>query len=190
MRELLLGAGRAGHQAWKRLICDGSPQWSENLVTLDFNSTCNPDVVWDLNNLPLPFQDNEFDEVHAYHTLEHFGAQGDWRAFLSFFSEIWRILKPGGYFAGITPSAESVWAWADPGHTRLIMLESLVFLKQPEYQRQCGVTPMTDYRPFYQADFDIHSIQRGPNENCFILHAVKPSRYVQPGAAERSVRVA
>ncbi len=179
MRELLLGAGRAGHQGTKRLTCDGSAAWSPNIVTLDFNEECRPDVVWDLNNLPLPFADNEFSEVHAYHTLEHFGTQGDWRAFLSFFAEIWRILKPGGHFAGITPSAESVWAWADPGHTRLIMLESLVFLKQPEYERQCGMTPMTDYRPFYQADFDISYIKREPNENMFVLSAIKPSRYVE-----------
>jgi|CXWL01.1.fsa_nt_gi SAM-dependent methyltransferase len=190
MKELLLGAGRAGHRGLKRLTCNGSSQWCENLVTLDFNAACDPDIVWDLNTLPLPFQSDEFDEVHAYHTLEHFGAQGDWRAFLSFFSEIWRILKPGGHFAAITPSAESVWAWADPGHTRLIMLESLVFLKQTEYQRQCGVTPMTDYRPFYQADFDIHFIQGGPSENCFILNAVKPSRYVHPSAQEQLVKVA
>lgn len=182
MSVLLLGAGRAGHLGRKRLTTNGSPEWGQDLVTLDFNAECKPDVVWDLNHLPLPFEDNRFDEIHAYHTLEHFGAQGDWRAFLSFFSEIWRILKPGGYFAAITPSPESVWAWADPGHTRLISIETLVFLNQLEYQGQCGVTPMTDYRPFYQADFDFHFVQRGPSENSFILKAVKPSRYVSPEA--------
>ncbi|MEQ1617864.1 MAG: methyltransferase domain-containing protein [Terricaulis sp.] len=182
MRTLLLGAGQAGHRGRKRLLPNGDPNWSADLVTLDFNDFCRPDVVWDLNNLPLPFADNEFDEIHAYHTLEHFGTQGDWRGFLAFFSEVWRILKPGGHFAGITPSAESVWALADPGHTRVIMLESLIFLKQTEYERQCGHTPMTDYRPFYQSDFDFHTIQRGPDENSFIITAVKPSRYVEPRA--------
>lgn len=182
MRTLLMGAGQAGHRGRKRLLPNGDPNWSADLVTLDFNDACRPDVVWDLNDLPLPFSDNEFDEIHAYHTLEHFGTQGDWRGFLAFFSEVWRILKPGGHFAGITPSAESVWALADPGHTRVIMLESLIFLKQTEYQRQCGHTPMTDYRPFYQADFDFHTIQRGPDENSFIITAVKPSRYVEPRA--------
>lgn len=180
MSVLLLGAGRAGHLGRKRVTCDGTAEWHPEMTTLDFNDEVKPDVVWDLNNLPLPFEDNSFDEIHAYHTLEHFGTQGDWRAFLSFFSEIWRILKPGGHFAAITPSAQSVWAWADPGHTRLIMLESLVFLRQPEYAAQCGVTPMTDYRPFYQADFDITFLQPGPEENMFVVTAVKPSRYVAP----------
>lgn len=177
MRTLLLGCGPEGRRT-RRLTCGGSDEWGD-LVTLDMNAEHNPDIVWDLNTLPLPFESDSFDEVHAYHVLEHFGAQGDWRAFFAFFAEAWRILKTGGSFAGITPSVASVWAWADPGHTRVVTLDTLVFLSQRAYVLARGKSQMTDYRAWYQADFDLRFNQTDGEENLFILQAVKPSRFGQ-----------
>ncbi len=81
-----------------------------NLVTLDINRDHRPDVVWDLNPLPLPFADNSFDEIHAYEVLEHTGVQGDYRFFFAQFSDFWRILKPGGVLIGTVPLPTSPWA--------------------------------------------------------------------------------
>ena len=171
--ELLLGAG-ASRQ--KRLVDGGRQEWSA-LVTLDINPDHKPDVVWDLNNRPLPFDDNTFDEIHAYEVMEHLGKQGDWRSFFDEWSEWWRILKPEGVFLGTSPYWAGSWAWGDPGHTRIISAECLTFLSQEEYKNQVGKTPMTDYRFVYKADFD--PIHRRVVEGKIFeygMRAVKPAR--------------
>jgi SAM-dependent methyltransferase len=66
----------------------------------------------------LPFDDNTFDEIHAYEVLEHIGKQGDWMRILREWSEWWRILKPGGHLYASSPLWSSEWAWGDPGHTQ------------------------------------------------------------------------
>lgn len=166
MRELLLGCGaQIGH----KLISLGSREWS-CVTTLDMNEAVKPDVLWDMNRVPLPFADNEFDECHSYDCLEHMGRQGDWRFFFAQFEDFWRILKPGGLFMGICPKPDSPWAWADPGHTRIIAPETLSFLSQANY----GTPPMTDYRPWYRGDFVIeHMSEPTPHQHAFVLRAVK-----------------
>jgi SAM-dependent methyltransferase len=174
LAELLLGCGgkRIKHLTW-----EGRTEWSA-LTTLDINADHNPNVVHDLNIRPLPFEDDTFDEIHAYEVLEHIGKQGDWRSFFEEFSEYWRILKPGGVLLGTSPSQKSVWAWGDPGHTRTLQIENFVFLHQPSYTAQVGVTPMTDYRFVYKADFEPRVLADGGQSFQYILQAVKPSRVV------------
>jgi SAM-dependent methyltransferase len=147
--QLLLGAGS---RRTKILHLNDRDAW-EDLVTLDMNPDHKPDVVWDMENIPLPFDDNSADEIHAYEVLEHMGHQGDWRFFLKQFEDFWRILKPHGVFFATTPHPTSPWAWGDPGHTRVIPLEATTYLNQEAYRNQVGVTPMTDYRHWYNADF-------------------------------------
>lgn len=174
--ELLLGAGSRRD---KQFPWQGRMEWSD-LVTVDFNSDHGPDVVHDLTEMPLPFEDDKFDEIHAYHVLEHLGRQGDFRCFFAQFSEFWRILKPDGLICAICPRWNDAWAWGDPGHTRIISIESLTFLSQPMYE-QVGITPMTDYRFVYKADFDaVHALVGGQQFE-FVLRAVKPSRCKRVG---------
>lgn len=171
--ELLIGAG-SKHE--KRISPSDKPGWHE-LVTLDINKDHNPDVVWDLTQRPLPFEDNTFDEVHAYEVVEHLGRQGDYRAWFAEWEEWWRILKPDGYFIGTSPHWSSRWCWGDPGHTRAMGPEVLTYLSQTEYERQVGVTAITDYRFCYRADFDlVHSDIDEHKTFQFGLRAVKPSR--------------
>jgi len=173
-RELLLGSGnRREKRIWLK---DDTAEW-QNLTTLDIDIRCEPHVIFDLDKLPgesLPFPDNWFDEIHAYDVLEHFGRQGDWRAFLGAFQEFWRVMKPEGYFFIQCPHWESSWAWGDPGHTRIISQESLMFLSQRQYREQVGKTPMTDYRFFYSADFELGSVNNDePDVHKFVLVAKK-----------------
>lgn len=183
-KELLLGCGRS---RVKKIIHPETPDQWQNLTTLDFNSSTNPDVLMDLDNLTMAgglakgvgfwrLLDDEFDEIHAYEVVEHLGSQGNFRSFFRFFEWIWNGLKPNGLFCATVPSRFSPWLWGDPGHCRAILPETLVFLSQPEYTRQVGKTAMSDYRNVYTADFDIVRSVDDRTTHSFILRAVKPSR--------------
>lgn len=183
--ELLLGAG-SRHQ--KRLHIPGREGWT-NLVTLDMNADHKPDVVWNMEDIPLPFEDNSADEIHAYEVLEHMGRQGDWRFFLAQFEDFWRILKPGGLLFASTPHPTSPWAFGDPGHTRLIPVEATIFLSQEEYRKQVGVTPMTDYRFVYKGDLRLVENGITPSHTTwFVLQAFKdgsPERKADQATEDR-----
>jgi len=170
--ELLIGCGRSRE---RKMSPPDRPDWTK-LVTLDVNKDHKPDVLHDLKDIPLPFPDNTFDEIHAYEVLEHVGAQGDFRFFFDQWSDFWRILKPDGVVCGTSPLPTSVWAFGDPGHTRIVSKESFVFLCQPQYNLQVGKTPMSDYRYCYKADFDPVHIQEAKETFIFVLQAVKPAR--------------
>jgi Methyltransferase domain len=142
-------------------------EWS-GLVTLDIDPHCNAHVLADLEG-GLPFRDAVFEEVHVYDVLEHLGRQGDFRAFFRDFAEIDRVLKPGGTVHGITPYWGSHWLWSDPGHTRSISLDTLAFLDQSKYEREVGVTAMTDYRWLWKGDLRVIASEVQDASNIWIL---------------------
>lgn len=63
---------------------------AKNVVNLDKFGCCEPDVVWDLEKTPLPFEDQSFDHIIANHVFEHL--HNWWECF----EECSRILKVGG----------------------------------------------------------------------------------------------
>lgn len=169
MRQLVLGAGRYK----KRRICLAGEDY-KNAVSLDINPDVKPDLVWDLNNRPTPFEDNAFNEIHAYDVLEHVGKQGDWKGFFEEFTEYYRIIKPDGLFFITAPMYDSVWAWSDPGHTRIISKEMFIFLDQDNYENE--ESQMTDYRKYWKGNFKfIKDVTPHGEKNigAYILKAVK-----------------
>ncbi|MFN3551239.1 MAG: glycosyltransferase [Endomicrobiia bacterium] len=76
------------------------------------NPENNPDILWDLNNYPWPFDDNEFDMVYCSHCLEHLE---DPKKALE---EIWRVSKPNAKLVLIVPHFSSRLAWWDVEHKR------------------------------------------------------------------------
>ena len=167
-KELMLGCGQLRK---KRLKPEGGADEWQNLITLDINPSHNPDVVFDLNQTPWPFQDNQFDEIHAYEVLEHLGQQGDFESFFAHFQEIWRILKPGGYLLASTPAWHKMWAWSDPGHRRVISEGSLLFLDQSKYGEDNN--PMTDYRFCYGGNLKLLGCREVSDSLYFTMKAVK-----------------
>lgn len=191
-RELLLGCG---HARDKRIRCPSNmAEGWRGLVTLDHNIGTKPDIWTDLDKYDAQgrliisgdgpcvegrrIETSSFDEVHAYEVLEHLGSLGDYLALFTLFSELWRILKPGGYLAGTVPSRYSSWLWGDPGHRRAILPETLMFLAQPSYFQCDGPrpSPISDYRGVYKADFDRIRSEDDRVSHRFLLQAVKPAR--------------
>ena len=168
--QLLLGCG---NDREKRMGVAGTWGWKD-LVTVDFDPECAPDVLCDLEHPPLPFEDNTADEIHAYDVLEHIGDQGDWRKFFDQFSDYWRILKHGGlFFATVPDVADPVNAWGDPSHRRMINTVTLAFLSQAQYAAQVGVTRMSDFRRYYKADFNALQQNSDGSTFAFVLQAIK-----------------
>ena len=196
-RELLVGCGHDRNKRIDPRLCvkglnvppEDRYQW-HTLETIDYEPSCNPSVVWDLNRVPwsVPSTDDDelhenlrtswYDEVHAYEVLEHLGRQGDYRAFFQTFTEIWRLLKPNGLLAATVPSRYSEWAWGDPGHTRMIPPCMLVFLNQEAYRDQQGKTMMSDYRRHFCGDFNVLHSSDDHKSHIFVLQAIKPARGV------------
>jgi len=170
--ELLIGCG---NDRVKKMCMPGTPETWTNLTTLDIDPNCGADVIFDLDQIKenLPFPDNTFDEVHAHQVLEHLGQQGDYQSFFHTFTDLWRVLKPGGLLCASVPTWHGLWAFGDPGHRRIINSGTLVFLSQAAYAEQVSKTAMTDYRWCYSADFET-VVQFEKNESFwFCLKAIK-----------------
>lgn len=197
MKQLLIGCG---HYRVKRLGWP-MPGWDrewEDLYTLDFNKDCKPDIMADLNKPGWPvfdcnprgsdcveydsdsrrprLREGIFDEIHAYEVLEHLGRQGDFVSFFDTFSNLYRILVDGGLVIATVPSRFSGWLWGDPGHTRAILPESLSFLDQTVYAKECGKTTRSDYRFAWKCDFETLVSHDDKATHAFILKAHKPAR--------------
>lgn len=169
--ELLLGCGA---DRIKRFTTKdgGVAQW-KRLVTADIEARHRPDIVLDAER-GLPFRDNTFDEIHAYEVLEHCtGQQGDAPAFFRVFSDLWRVLRPGGLLMATVPRYDSEWAWGDPSHKRVITHGTLSFLSQAAYKRGVGTTCMSDFRSIYSADFEARHAEIVGESFVFCLQAIK-----------------
>ncbi len=96
-----------------KILDVGAGPWKyPGSISIDSNLEVNPDVLWDLNNYPWPFNDNEFDIVYSSHCLEHLE---DPKKALE---EIWRISKSNAKLILIVPHFSSRLAWWDIEHKR------------------------------------------------------------------------
>ena len=163
MSELLVGSGTN----LKKQIHFGDEAW-QDLTTLDL---VNANILHDLNNLPYPFEDDSFDEVHAYEVLEHCGTQGDENFFFGQFNEFHRILKPNGLMCLSVPNYQSIWAFGDPGHTRVLPHTVFNYL-QKAYYEQLGDTPCSDYRHLIKGYWNGVDMQQTNDRIYVVLAAV------------------
>jgi SAM-dependent methyltransferase len=105
MLKLNLGCGKDIRKDW---------------INLDLVDLPGVDIVHDINNIPLPFDDNIFDEILCSSVLEHV-------EYVPLLRDLHRILKPGGRLSAIVPHFSSKHAFADPTHIRYFSTETLLF---------------------------------------------------------------
>jgi SAM-dependent methyltransferase len=84
----------------------------EGFINLDQNPNCQPDILHDLNIFPYPFPDNQFEEIHLDHVLEHLENP------LVVLEEIFRISKDNGLVTVKCPHFSC--NWLHPGHRSAI----------------------------------------------------------------------
>jgi len=117
-------------------------------VNVDRFAEAEPDVVWDLEVLPWPWEDNSVDAILFNHCLEHMGQ--DSRVFLSMMQEIYRICKDGAEIQINVPHPRCDDFIGDPTHVRIISPQVLTLFdreKNDEWQRQGGIacSPLAHY---------------------------------------------
>ena len=83
------------------------------VIGLDYIKTEQTDVICDLNKEKIPYEDNTFDIVYARHSLEHI------KNIFNVVSEVYRVLKKGGYFLIAVPHASSPGAMTNIHHVRV-----------------------------------------------------------------------
>jgi SAM-dependent methyltransferase len=97
----------------------------ENTVGVDFAEDLPEDVqLVDLFSTPWPWADDSVSFVFASHFIEHIP---NWD---TFFAELYRVMKPGGRCAFLTPHESSTRAWQDPDHKQAISAERYQYLSR------------------------------------------------------------
>lgn len=92
--------------------CGASVHKGRGWVNLDAHPYPGVQVVHDLDVLPWPFGDGEFDHVQAIQVFEHVHNP------VGFMCEMWRVLRPGGTVFMSVPHYQSENAFTDPTHVR------------------------------------------------------------------------
>lgn len=159
---LVLGCGRKKDPAYyglKRI--DGSAVTAEDIhwLTLDMDAHVEPDLLCTLGRDTIQMPNNSVDLVIAMHVLEHIGTQGQTDEWFRFWEDLYRILKPNGRVQFECPLATSVWAWADPTHTRGITEYSFVYFNQDSYRKEGSAIPTYKVR----CDFEALEFDRRPD---------------------------
>jgi len=88
----------------------GRQQFRPNVVRLDKSSEVKPDVVWDLDKFPYPFNDSSFSNIECFDVIEHL------TDIAKTLEELYRILKPNGLLKITTPHFSCSNSFVDPTH--------------------------------------------------------------------------
>jgi len=142
----------------------------EELYGVDIRAGIEPDfkvVVANLACEPIPFPDNHFDAVSAYDFFEHvprvaidYSSNSSRFPFVELMSDIWRVLRPGGFLYSMTPAFPSEKAFRDPTHVNIISSKTHRYFTEPhllgqmygfkgrfKLVRQLRVHPRNIYEP-------------------------------------------
>lgn len=116
-------------------------------LNIDASPICAPDVVFNLEALPWPWETSIADRVVFNHSLEHMGQ--DPQVFLGIMQELYRICRHGAEISITVPHPRHDHFIGDPTHVRAITSLSLNLFdkEQNDYWKSIGAstTPLAHY---------------------------------------------
>ncbi len=129
----------------------------DGYVNVDKYDSFQPDVVWDLERFPWPFEDDSVEEIVMFHSLEHMGA--DTETFLSIMKELYRVAAPDGQVHITVPHEHSDGFAGDPTHVRPINGAILsLFSKAKNREWKTLGWPNTPLGMYLDIDFELSRI--------------------------------
>ncbi|VVB90292.1 Methyltransferase domain protein [uncultured archaeon] len=85
------------------------------------------DIVYDVNENGLPFEDNTIDLVYSNFLFEHI------INFIPFMQELYRICRNGAIIKASFPQWSSVTQWKDPTHKQVITIETFRYFTDDKW---------------------------------------------------------
>jgi SAM-dependent methyltransferase len=132
----MCSVGKASNRNKK--VLDVGCGWNKTpgAIGIDSNPKTQADVIHDLGNFPYPFAENEFDQIICRHVIEHVPDV------MTFVTELYRITKPGGRIAIVTPHYTNPDWPSDPTHRNHFNSYSFrCFVKPDDLQARDGSNP-------------------------------------------------
>jgi predicted SAM-dependent methyltransferase len=95
--------------------------YKEGYVNIDISKTVKPDIVLDISNEPLPFEDDSCEIIEAIDFFEHILYP------IPVLNECWRVLKKNGLIIIEVPMAGTNDFYKDPTHVRPFVPETFKY---------------------------------------------------------------
>jgi len=96
----------------------------KDFINVDRISLEGTDLIWNLENTPLPFKTNSVAEIKCEHILEHINN------FVPLIEEFWRICKPKAIIKIHAPYFRYEAAFRDPTHVRFFTEHSFDYFQE------------------------------------------------------------
>jgi len=139
-------------------------------INVDSSATCSPDLVFDLETLPWPWETSVAESVVFNHSLEHMGQ--DSRIFLGMMQELYRICKHRADVFVNVPHPRHDHFIGDPTHVRAITpsLLSLFDREKNDIWKRHGVanTPLAHYLGVNFKTVEVQAIPDEPYRTMFL----------------------
>jgi predicted SAM-dependent methyltransferase len=124
MKVLILGAGN------KKYDLPGA-----TITRVDMNANVNPDVVHNLDQMPYPFEDSQFDQIILDHVLEHLDN------IPAVMDQLHRIARNNAKITIVVPYFRSILAHIDPTHRHCFTWDTLSYFNcDHPYHKQYAMT--------------------------------------------------
>ena len=142
----------------KRLNLGCGQNKKDGYVNIDKYPSFAPDVVWDLERCPWPFENDSVGEAVLHHCLEHLGATAE--QFLAIMQELYRVCAGGAVIAIDVPHPRSDAYLGDPTHVRPVTPQVLALFSK-RHNRECQLrgwasTPLATY---LDVDFEMVAVE-------------------------------